>query len=43
VVEPAEAGPLRLPSAARDVPLTSPVAAAAVACLALALLWWRAT
>jgi hypothetical protein len=43
VVDPAWSGPLRLPSGARAVPLTSPVATVAAACLALALVWWRAT
>jgi hypothetical protein len=41
VVEPAALGPLDLPRPRRDVPLTSPLAAAAAACVALALVRWR--
>jgi hypothetical protein len=41
VVEPGAAAPLDLPRPRRELRLTSPLAAAGAACLALALLRWR--
>jgi hypothetical protein len=43
LVEPGDRRPLPIPPARGVTSLTSPLAAAAAACLALALVWWRAT
>jgi hypothetical protein len=41
LIEPSATGALDPPRPRRDVPLTSPLAAAGAACVAVALLWWR--